>query len=110
MNCKGQIRGHNYIQGSCLDCSGRQAVATPKKSRKDKEYEKENKELKKHKIDYSFQELGITISQYFPKNQHKWMWSMFYKYSENQIRQAFKVCQEKKIYNIAYLKGVLKNL
>ena len=104
MNCKGEKWGHNYTGGKCLNCGDLQVNLSPKKSRKDKEYEKENKELKKHKIEYSFQEIGVQMSQYFKGN----IWWIFHKHPEWKIRDAFKVCKKAGIYKINYLLGILK--
>lgn len=84
----------------------------------ERQWEKEGKTLKKpvfeikkaskRKIDYSFQELGIEMQDYFTSAKKSLIWSLFYKFREDKIRDAFKVCKEKGIQNIAYLMGILK--
>ena len=103
MNCKNQKFGHNYAGGICLNCQGSQKTFGEL-------YKKSRKEIKpdfrKHKIDYEFQELGIEINQQIKGN----IWWLFYKYPIGKIRQAYKVCQERGIYNLAFLIGVLKKI
>ena len=108
MNCRGKLHGHNFLASKCLDCGDQQQTLGVKV--KVSKYEKQKKELVKHRIDHSFEELGITMQQHFPKSQWGWMWSLFTKYLERDIRQAFKVCQEKKIHELKYLIGVLKRI
>ena len=103
MTCKGKIRGHNFLASKCLDCGDPQQTLGVK--RKESKYEKEKKELSKIKIEYSYQELGILMSRDFKGN----IWWIFSKYEEHKIRQAYKVCKEQEIHEIAFLLAVLKN-
>ena len=73
---------------------------------KRKKEEKLKKEFEKHRVDYSFQALGIEMSIEFKEN----IWWVFHKYSEDKIRRAFKVCQEKGVYKLKFLLGVLRRL
>ena len=61
-----------------------------------------------HKIEYSFQELGIELESYF---KNKRIWSMFHKvgYSENVMRYALKECQRRQIANVNYFEKIIKN-
>ena len=97
MTCKGEKFGHNFLQGKCLSCGDSQQGLTV--SYRGREYEEEKKELSKHKIDHSFQELGIEMSKHFKGN----IWWIFNKYPENAIRIAFKKRQEEGVYRIDYL-------
>ena len=113
MTCRGEKWGHNFIQGICLSCGDSQQGLTI--THRGREYEEEKEDLGKRKIEYSFQELGLEMQKHFPKEQRGWMWSLFNPsasggYTENQIRQAFRVCQEKGILDVKYLRGVLKNI
>jgi len=65
------------------------------------------KEKRKEKIEYSFQEAGIELQQYF---KVKWVWRLFYKYKESNIREALRICKEKGVTNPNYLIGILKNM
>ena len=60
----------------------------------------------KHKIDYSFQDLGIEMQSYFKKI----IWYLFHKYDELKIRDAFKICKEKGIKKVNYLVGIIKHI
>ena len=104
MTCKNKKWGHNFIGGKCLDCGDRQQTLTVK--HRGRKYEEEKKELSKHKIDYEYQEIGVEMSKYFKEN----IWWIFHKYPYPDIRQAFKVCREKGIYTIGYLREVLKRI
>lgn len=84
----------------------------------EKQWEGEKKSLRKpvfevkksdKKIDYSFQELGLEMQDYFGKNKKGLIWSLFYKFREDRIRDAFIFCQKKGIKDISYLVGILKN-
>jgi hypothetical protein len=68
------------------------------------------KQPNKKKIDYSFQELGIAMESWFGSEQKKWLWSLFFKYQEDMIRDAFKVCKSRNIRKLNYLVGILKKL
>lgn len=57
------------------------------------------------KVEYSYQELGIDMQQYFGKN----VWYLFHKYKEQDIREAFAICQKKNIRKIPYLIGCIKH-
>ena len=61
---------------------------------------------KKHsgkKIDHSYQELAIEMQQFFGKN----IWYLFWKYKEQDIKEAFEICKRKEIKNVAYLIGCI---
>ena len=56
------------------------------------------------KVDYSFQELGLELQQYFGKG----VWWLFYRYKEADIRRAYEICQRKGNKNVNYLVGCIK--
>lgn len=58
------------------------------------------------KIDYEFQQMGIELEPFYGKV----IWSLFYKYPLEKIRDAHKVCVERGVMKLAYLIGVIKNL
>jgi len=60
-----------------------------------------------HKIDYSYQELGIELQEYFGV---KWVWRFFYIYPESKIREAFKITKERGMTKPSYMVGVMKKL
>lgn len=62
------------------------------------------------KIDYEFQEIGMKMAEFFPKNQHRWMWSLFYKFHEKRLHAAYEVCKKRGVADVKYLIGVAKNL
>lgn len=65
-----------------------------------------NYEIKKGKDHkYDWQVLGEEVSGYF-KQPLYWL---FYRYDKISILNAYKVCKEKGIGNIAYLLGILNN-
>jgi len=108
-NCKNQRFGHNFreVGEECSNCGILQSqLSRPVVSKKERKYAKENEEFQQHKADYSFQELGIIMAQQFKEN----IWWIFHKYSEDKIRRAFKVCQEKGVYKLRFLLGVLRRL
>ena len=108
MTCKGKIRGHNFSAGKCLSCGDSQQGLTV--THRGKEYEEEKKELSKHKIESSHQAYAVEIRGNFPKEQEKLLWITFANYQEQDIRQAFRVCKDKGIYDVKYLRGVLRNI
>ncbi|MEK9694529.1 MAG: hypothetical protein VW270_02130 [Candidatus Poseidoniales archaeon] len=61
------------------------------------------------KISYSFQELGETMTDFYPRRQSSFVWSLFCKYREGDIYDAFQICRGKGIRNVAYLVGIIKN-
>ena len=109
MTCRGQTHGHNFSGGKCLSCGDKQ-VKLILKSKRGERYEEEKKELSKHKIDYSFQAYCLEIRDSFPKDQEKLLWKTFHDYFENDIRKAFRVCQDRNILDVKYLRVVLKNI
>jgi len=62
----------------------------------------------KHKITYSFQEIGIELEKEFKTKE---VWSLFYrkKYTEQLIRQAFIDYQKCNVKNFKYFMGILNN-
>jgi len=58
------------------------------------------------KIDWSFQEIGVEMQKVYGKK----VWSLFYKYPEGKIREAWKVAQKRKILSFNYLIGIINNL
>lgn len=62
------------------------------------------------KIEFEFQDLGLSMQSYFPVNERSFLWSLFYKFPLAKLREAFKVCQAKDIKSTRYLVGVVKNL
>lgn len=105
IKCRGERFGHNFSGGKCLSCRDPQQNLTPKSSRGEA-YEKEREELRKHKIDYEYQEIGIEMSKYFKEN----IWWLFSKYPYPKIRQAFKKRQEEGVYKISHLLSDLKRI
>lgn len=65
-------------------------------------------EKPKHKIEYSYQELGIELEEYF---KSKRVWGMFHKvgYTEPLMRYAFKECKTRNINNVNYFEAIIKN-
>jgi hypothetical protein len=61
-------------------------------------------------VEYEFQEIGKDMTDYFSQSHSKLIWSLFYKHKLQDIKYAFKVCQDKGITNIRYLLGILKNI
>lgn len=57
------------------------------------------------KIDYPYQELGIEMQRFFGRN----IWYLFYKYKEDDIREAFTVCERKGKRSVPYLIGIIKH-
>ena len=108
IKCKGEKFGHNFLQGKCLSCNDSQQGLTV--SYRGKEYEEEKKKLSKIKIESSHQAYAVEIRDNFPKEQEKLLWITFANYQEQDIRQAFRVCRDKGIYDVKYLRGVLRNL
>jgi hypothetical protein len=73
--------------------------------------------IKKSKIDFSYQELGLEMQEFFPLKDRPRIWGSFYKYDERKIRDAFITCQKQfratndnKFKNINYLIGIVKKL
>ena len=66
----------------------------------------------KHRIDWSYQELGIEMQGYFPPKDWRWMWSLFHdiRFNENKIIEGFRVCKEKGVYTIPFIIGVMNKL
>ena len=66
--------------------------------------------LSKFKVEkkqtFEFQEIGKTMQKDFKEN----IWFVFYKYPLWMIKRAYEVCQEKKIYKLAYLLAVINKL
>ena len=62
----------------------------------------------KSKIEYSFQDLGKQMEIWFPKKEQRLMWSLFYKYSEGQIRDAYSAIKKTNVHSVPYLIGILK--
>ncbi len=58
--------------------------------------------------EFEFQEVGVELEPYYGKL----IWTVFYRAdaTERRVREAHKVCLKKKIFNIAYLIGVMKRL
>jgi len=55
---------------------------------------------------FEFQEIGTEMSKHFTEN----IWWIFHKFPLQRIKMAYTVCQEKKIYKLAYLLAVINNL
>ena len=108
MICRGEKFGHNFIQGKCLTCNDPQQTLTV--THRGERYEKEKEKLGEHKIDHSFQAYCIEIRGFFPKEQEKLLWKTFHDYFENDIRKAFRICRDRNILDVKYLRGVLKRL
>lgn len=105
-DCKGKKFNHNFIGGVCTKCLVSQSeLSYPFKEKKIKLPEPE---FQGKKIDYSFQVLGLDMMAWFGKEKKSWLWSLFYKFDEGAIRDAFEVCKKAKIKKINYLLGILK--
>lgn len=65
----------------------------------------------KKRIDYSFQDLGLELQDWFPVKDKSRVWSIFYKvgYTEELIRYSFKECKKRNIKNINYMITIIKN-
>ena len=63
----------------------------------------------KHKIDYSYQELGIEIEDYFKTKRG---WALFHKvgHTEALMRYALKECKTRGISNINYFITIINNV
>jgi hypothetical protein len=59
----------------------------------------------KRKYNAAWEVLADEMTDYFGENCY-WL---FYKKEDWKIRNAFKVCQEKRISSFRYLLGILKN-
>ena len=55
---------------------------------------------------YQYEELAHEMTSKFGRQ----MYVIFWRYPENKIREAFRVCNEKGIYKVAYLVGIINNL
>ena len=62
------------------------------------------------KVDFEFQEIGLKMAQFFPKKQHRWMWSLFYKFHEKRLLAAYEICKKRGVADVKYLIGVAKKL
>jgi hypothetical protein len=73
---------------------------------------KKRAEAHPQKIEYEFQELGLEMAKFFPKDQHKLMWSLFTRpgYTEDKVRKAFAICERKEVHNVLYLIGIIKKM
>lgn len=69
----------------------------------------QKKRTAKKKINYSFQELGENMAQFFPKRQSSFLWTLFWKYKEGDIYDAFQICRQKGVRNVAYLLAIIRN-
>ena len=56
------------------------------------------------KVECSFQELGLDLHTYFGRN----VWWLFYKYKEEDIREAYEICKRRDIKNVNYLVGCIR--
>lgn len=63
------------------------------------------------KIDHEFQELGVEMMDFFKKEEHKRMWTLFYKkdYTIQKIRYAFKECKTRNKCSVGYMEAIIKN-
>lgn len=61
------------------------------------------------RIEYSYQELGIEIENYFGKSSR--IWAMFHKkgYTEHLMRFALKECTNRSIKNLNYFEAIIRN-
>jgi len=61
-----------------------------------------------HKIEYSYQDLGIQLEEYF---NNKRVWTMFHKvgYTEHLMRYAWKECARRNIKAINYFETIIRN-
>lgn len=64
----------------------------------------------KPKIKYRYQELGLEMQKWFPQQEHGFMWSLFYRYHEDDIREAYRKIQFTNKHSVPYLIGIIKNL
>ena len=87
-----------YAQGDNLDLSGYTDLLKERAAQF-----KERTEGKR--IDHSFQELGIEMQKYFNRN----IWHLFYKYKEQDLREAFAICQRNDKKSVGYLIGVIRH-
>lgn len=65
-------------------------------------------EIKKDKVQFEFQELGMELQPIYGKA----IWTLFYRpnFTEFKIRKAHAIAQEKGINTIGYLIGIIKKL
>lgn len=76
--------------------------------------------IKKSKIDFSYQELGLEMQEFFPLKDRPRIWGSFYKYDERKIRDAFYLCFKKyndknekkreKYREFSYCIGIIKKI
>lgn len=73
-----------------------------------KDFSAPAQELKKSKVQYEFQELGLELEPIYGKV----IWSLFYKkgFTEFKIRKAHEIAQRRNITKVAYLIGIIKKL
>lgn len=63
-----------------------------------------------NKVQHEFQAIGLEMQEFFPKNEWKTIWTLFYKYPVKDVEKAFHVCKKKNIRAIRYLIGVAKKV
>ena len=64
-----------------------------------------NERTQGKRIEHSFQELGIEMQRYFGRN----IWHLFYKYKEQDLREAFAICQRNEKKSVGYLLGIIRH-
>lgn len=74
----------------------------------EKRKEEFSKKMEGKKVDHEFQEIGIEMSKHFKGN----IWWIFSRpnITNQKMREAFRICKERNIFQVPYLLGILKNL
>ena len=62
--------------------------------------------FEKSKINFEFQQLGLEMQPLYGKL----IWTLFYTYNLEKIKDADKICRQKGITSLPYLVGVIKRL
>ena len=108
MTCLNQKFGHNFVAGYCTRCQvSQQDLSYPLKEKKIKLPEPE---YQGKKIDYEYQLVGLDMMKWFKGEREKWIWSLFYQYPLEQIKDGFTACKKQGNRKLKYLVGILKKL
>lgn len=68
-----------------------------------------NKQVKRKKVDFEFQALGLELQEMFPDTKKGAIWGLFYnpKFTEAKIRDSIKAYRQQGVKSFKYFMGIL---
>ena len=87
-----------FVDGNKIDFSNYEALLKNRAAQFSKKTEGK-------KVDHSYQELGIEMQRFFGRN----IWYLFYKYKEQDLRDAFEICKRNNKKSVGYLIGIIRH-